>query len=93
MIPATPLVRHLAPPAWQQALRDCVCAPQELAECLALGPEWIEPARRAAARFPLRVPRSYLARMRRGDAMRRRVLEFDNGHLVRDDKHGVYGIG
>ncbi|GAA3032311.1 cell division ATP-binding protein FtsE [Gordonia defluvii] len=27
------------------------------------------------------------------DAMRRRVLEFDNGHLVRDDKHGVYGIG
>ena len=27
------------------------------------------------------------------DAMRRRVLEFDNGHLVRDDTHGVYGIG
>ncbi|MFT3900685.1 MAG: cell division ATP-binding protein FtsE [Gordonia sp. (in: high G+C Gram-positive bacteria)] len=27
------------------------------------------------------------------DAMRRRVLEFDNGRLVRDDKHGVYGIG
>ena len=80
MIPATPLVRHLAPPAWQQALRDCVCAPQELAECLALGPEWIEPARRAAARFPLRVPRSYLARMRRGDAsdpLLRQVLPLD----------------
>ncbi|MGB3302626.1 cell division ATP-binding protein FtsE [Gordonia sp. (in: high G+C Gram-positive bacteria)] len=27
------------------------------------------------------------------DAMRRRVLEFDNGRLVRNDEHGVYGIG
>ncbi|QHN36165.1 cell division ATP-binding protein FtsE [Gordonia pseudamarae] len=27
------------------------------------------------------------------DAMRRRVLEFDSGHLVRNDERGVYGIG
>ncbi len=27
------------------------------------------------------------------DAMRRRVLEFDNGELVRNDETGVYGIG
>jgi len=27
------------------------------------------------------------------DAMRRRVLEFDNGRLVRNDETGVYGIG
>ncbi|MCF8587134.1 cell division ATP-binding protein FtsE [Gordonia sp. HY285] len=27
------------------------------------------------------------------DAMRRRVLEFDNGKLVRNDQYGVYGIG
>ncbi|MGC4933750.1 cell division ATP-binding protein FtsE [Gordonia sp. DT30] len=27
------------------------------------------------------------------DAMRRRVLEFDNGRLVRNDEQGVYGIG
>lgn len=27
------------------------------------------------------------------DAMRRRVLELDNGHLVRDDATGVYGLG
>jgi len=27
------------------------------------------------------------------DAMRRRVLEFDNGKLVRNDETGVYGIG
>ncbi len=27
------------------------------------------------------------------DAMRRRVLEFDLGRLVRDDQRGVYGVG
>ncbi len=27
------------------------------------------------------------------DAMRRRVLEFNLGRLVRDDEHGVYGVG
>ena len=27
------------------------------------------------------------------DSMRRRVLEFDNGRLVRNDPRGVYGIG
>jgi EF-P beta-lysylation protein EpmB len=67
MIPAPPLLRHPGPTAWQQALRDCVSDPQDLADCLGLGHEWVEPARRAAARFPLRVPRSYLARMRHGD--------------------------
>ena len=80
MIPAPPLVRHLAAPAWQQALRDCISDPQELADCLGLGGEWVEPARRAAARFPLRVPRSYLARMRHGDAadpLLRQVLPLD----------------
>jgi cell division transport system ATP-binding protein len=27
------------------------------------------------------------------DSMRRRVLELSNGKLVRDDAHGVYGVG
>ncbi|PYE12948.1 cell division ATP-binding protein FtsE [Williamsia limnetica] len=27
------------------------------------------------------------------DSMRRRVLEFSNGRLTRDDAHGVYGLG
>lgn len=67
MIPGTPRLRHLTPPDWQQALRDCLRDPQELVACLGLGDEWVEPARQASALFPLRVPRSYLARMRRGD--------------------------
>ena len=68
MIPAPPLVRHLAAPAWQQALRDCISDPQELANCLGLGEAWVESARGAAAQFPLRVPRGYVARTRHGDA-------------------------
>jgi len=55
------------PPAWQQALQDAVSDPAELLGLLGLGPEWLEPARAAARRFPLRVPRGFVNRMRRGD--------------------------
>ena len=55
------------PPAWQQALQDAVSDPGELLALLGLGPEWLEPARAAARRFPLRVPRGFVDRMRRGD--------------------------
>jgi cell division transport system ATP-binding protein len=27
------------------------------------------------------------------DAMRRRVIELDHGHVVRDQSRGVYGVG
>ena len=55
------------PPAWQQALQDAVSDPAELLGLLGLGPEWLEPARAAARQFPLRVPRGFVDRMRRGD--------------------------
>jgi EF-P beta-lysylation protein EpmB len=71
MIPGTALFRHpgpsTRPPSWRQSLKDAVTDPAALIEALGLGEEWLEPARRAARRFPLRVPRGYLARMRRGD--------------------------
>src|SRR5512137_3172276 len=67
MIPATPLPRHLTPPPWQKALQDCVSDPEALAAALWLDDAWLAAARRAAARFPLRVPQGYLARIRRGD--------------------------
>jgi EF-P beta-lysylation protein EpmB len=44
-----------------------VTDPEALVGALQLDAGYIEPARRAAARFPLRVPRSYLARIRPGD--------------------------
>jgi len=55
------------PPAWQRALQDAVTDPAELLGLLGLGPQWLEPARAAARRFPLKVPRGFVARMRHGD--------------------------
>src|SRR5512135_3768303 len=67
MLPAPPLLRHPAPTAWQRALHGVVADPRELAGLLELGDEWAGSAASAATRFPLRVPRSYVERMRRGD--------------------------
>lgn len=65
MIAVSPLPGQ--PARWQQALADAVTDPAELVALLGLDPALVEPARRAAARFGLRVPRGFVARMRRGD--------------------------
>ena len=52
---------------WQTDMAEAVRDPRELLALLDLGPEWLEPARKAAAAFPLRVPRAFLARMAKGD--------------------------
>ena len=65
MIPPSPPPRP--PPGWQQALQDAVSDPAELLGLLRLGPEWLDPARAAARRFPLRAPRGFVDRMRRGN--------------------------
>jgi EF-P beta-lysylation protein EpmB len=62
MIAATPLTRQ--PPDWQQQLADAVSNPAELCALLGLDPLT---AGVADSQFPLRVPRSYVARMRHGD--------------------------
>lgn len=73
MIPGTPLPRHLEPAGWQRALQESLRTPAELLAALgldsqALGAAGLVGAVEAAGRFPLKVPRSYLARMRHGDA-------------------------
>lgn len=65
MIPGTQLLRQV--PDWQTALGQAITDPAELLEVLGLGPEWLPAARDAARAFPLRVPRGFVARMRRGD--------------------------
>jgi EF-P beta-lysylation protein EpmB len=68
------------PRRWQKALREAITDPAELVEVLGLDPALVEPARRAAERFPLRVPRGFVARMRRGDPhdpLLRQVLPLD----------------
>lgn len=53
--------------AWQAELARVVRDPFELAALLDLDPETLGMAAGAAEQFPLRVPRPYVARMRRGD--------------------------
>ncbi len=59
-------VARQAPP-WRTALKQCVTDPEELLRLLELDPHLTPLARRAVARFGLRVPRGYVARMRRRD--------------------------
>jgi len=65
MIPGTAEIRQM--PDWQIALREAIADPAELLDMLGLGREWLPAALAAARSFPLRVPRGFVARMRRGD--------------------------
>lgn len=65
MIPAAPL--PLQPPGWQQLWRDAVRDPRELLSLLGLDVLADRISDDAAAQFPLRVPRGFVARMRHGD--------------------------
>jgi len=62
--------RNAAPgqtPPWQRILAQAVRDVDELWACLELPSEHLPGARAAAGRFPLRIPRPYLARIRPGD--------------------------
>ncbi len=57
------------PALWQAELARAVKDPAELLRLLELGDDLLPQARRAAELFPLRVPRGFIARMRKGDAL------------------------
>jgi L-lysine 2,3-aminomutase len=65
MIPGTSVLRQV--PAWQSALAQAIVDAAELLGALDLGAEWLPAAEAAARLFRLRVPRGFVARMRRGD--------------------------
>lgn len=65
MIPAKALARQV--PRWQRELARAITDPAELLRELALDPALLPAARAAAARFPLRIPRGFVARMTKGD--------------------------
>jgi len=87
MIPAAHPLPHPAPaqaataPArWQALWRDAVRDPRELLALLGLDPQALGVSDAAAAQFPLRVPRGFVARMRAGDPadpLLRQVLPLD----------------
>lgn len=54
-------------PSWQEQLADLVTDPRELLHALELTEADVAWSEAALKAFPLRVPRPYLARMRRGD--------------------------
>ncbi|TWI11904.1 EF-P beta-lysylation protein EpmB [Lysobacter ruishenii] len=68
------------PPGWQQLWRDAVRDPRELLTLLGLEDQVPDLSVDAAAQFPLRVPRGFVARMRHGDPgdpLLRQVLPLD----------------
>ena len=93
MITAAPDPRQpAARPAlrWQQAWRDAVRDPRELLALLGLDALADRVSDEAAAQFPLRVPRSFVARMQYGephDPLLRQVLPLD------DEMRPVAGYG
>jgi EF-P beta-lysylation protein EpmB len=65
MIPETGAIRQT--PSWQRELAAAITDPAELLEAVGLGSDWLPAAQVAARLFPLRVPRGFVARMRRAD--------------------------
>lgn len=87
MIPAAHPLSHpaastgaAAPPRWQALWREAVRDPRELLDLLGLSGAALGLSEAAAAQFPLRVPRGFIARMRHGDPtdpLLRQVLPLD----------------
>ncbi|WP_372192044.1 EF-P beta-lysylation protein EpmB [Xanthomonas axonopodis pv. desmodiigangetici] len=86
MITAAPLALQPSPPPalqparWQQQWRDAVRDPRVLLQLLGLDAQATAISAAAAAQFPLRVPRAFVARMRHGDLhdpLLRQVLPLD----------------
>ncbi|MDH3948591.1 MAG: EF-P beta-lysylation protein EpmB [Gammaproteobacteria bacterium] len=93
------MIPHPAPTCqtnnWRKALSQAVRDPAELLKLLALPPELLPAAQQAAAQFPLRVPRSYVARMQKGnpaDPLLRQVLPLGE-ELVAADGFSVDPVG
>jgi EF-P beta-lysylation protein EpmB len=73
---------------WQEQLQNALRSPDELAEFLGLSPAELGYSGEADDSFPLLVPRSFAARMRRGDAtdpLLRQVLAAPEETLERAD--------
>ncbi len=83
MIPATASTAQ--PSDWRRQWRESITDPVELLRELGLGQLAERLARAGSAAFPLRVPRAFVARMRRGDPddpLLRQVLPLDD-----EDRH------
>jgi EF-P beta-lysylation protein EpmB len=88
MIPGTTVIPQ--PSGWQAEMAAAVSDPAELLALLGLGEEWLPGARAAARLFPLRVPHSYISRIRHGDPhdpLLRQILPLSEECLAAPDYH------
>ena len=74
--------------AWQRAMRDGIATVQELLEIVQVDANRIAAMQPTAGEFPLRVPRSYAARMREGDPADPLLLQVLPLHAERMDVSG-----
>lgn len=65
MLPRT--LSSWQPSSWQKSLAQAVSDPSELLGLLELPPDALHASTIASRQFPMRVPRGYVARMRKGD--------------------------
>src|SRR3954447_5883597 len=75
---------------WRKSLANAVSTVDELCQVLDLDPEQINLGSAAIRQFPLKVPRGFIARMRRGDPrdpLLRQVLP------IADEEQEVAGFG
>ena len=77
-----------APDAWQRAMRDGIATVQELLEIVQVDANCIDTMQPTGGEFPLRVPRSYAARMRKGDPADPLLLQVLPLHAERMDVPG-----
>ena len=54
---------------WEKALQEAITNPEELWDLLELDPNLLPAAKTAAQLFPLKVPRSFIERIKKGDAL------------------------
>ncbi len=77
-----------APDAWQRSMRDGIATVQELLEIVQVDANRIDAMQPTGGEFPLRVPRSYASRMRKGDAADPLLLQVLPLHAERMDVPG-----
>ena len=77
-----------APDAWQRSMRDGIATVQELLEIVQVDANRIAAMQPTAGEFPIRVPRSYAARMRKGDPADPLLLQVLPLHAERIDVPG-----
>ena len=76
------------PPRWQESLRDAVRNARELLEILEIDPDdisWLQPG---ANEFPILVPKSFVARMKKGDPQDPLLRQVLPGPEEHDEQQG-----